>query len=101
MEKQQEQPVFKPFDVVLYDHEPETGLYFLPGTLATKPSGNWSHICIGKPVLRTLTDEELAAMYWHARHERLAGKGCHRDAEGNFVSEALVLERFATLPAVK
>lgn len=91
---------FKPFDVVLYDREEATGLYFLPGTLATKPTGNWSHICVGRPTLRTLTDEELAAMYWHARYQRQIGKGCHRDNEGNFVSEALVLERFAQLPSI-
>lgn len=91
---------YKPFNVVIYDHEESTGLYFLPGTLATKPTGNWSHICIGKPTLRTLTDEELAAMYWQARHDRLTGTGCHRDREGNFVSEALVLKRFATLPSI-
>lgn len=92
---------FKPFDVVIYDHEKATGLYFLPGTLATKPTGNWSHICIGRPTLRTLTDEELAAMYWHAKYSQMIGQGIHHDAKGNLVDETEVLERFATLPAVK
>ncbi|ACL42282.1 hypothetical protein Achl_4331 (plasmid) [Pseudarthrobacter chlorophenolicus A6] len=95
-----EAPAYKPFDVVIYDREDRTGLYFLPGTLAEKPAGNWGHICVGRPRLRTLTDEELAAMYWHARYLRMKGQGKHVDTEGKLVDEATVLERFYRRPAV-
>ncbi|GAA4033346.1 hypothetical protein GCM10023063_16170 [Arthrobacter methylotrophus] len=97
----QAEPAFKPFDAVLYDREESTGLYFLPGTLAEKPRDNWGHLVVGHAVPRTLTEAELAAMYWHARHAQMVGGGIHNDADGRIVDEAAVLERFATLPAVR
>jgi hypothetical protein len=85
----------------LYDREESTGLYFLPGTLAEKPKDNWSHICVGHSIPRTLTGEELAAMFWHAKYSQMVGGGIHRDTEGDLVDEAEVLERFAALPAIR
>jgi hypothetical protein len=93
--------VYKPFDAVLYDREESTGLYFLPGTLADKPKDNWGHLVVGHAVPRTLSEAELAAMHWHAKYSQMVGGGIHRDADGNTVDEAAVLERFAALPAIR
>jgi hypothetical protein len=40
-------------------------------------------------------------MHWHAKYSQMVGGGIHRDAEGDLVDEAEVLERFASLPAIR